>query len=239
MEIGTKLKNARVKSGLTQEKVAEKIGVSRQSMSNWENGRSYPDIISVIKLSDLYSVSLDELLKEDKKMIEHLNESTNTVKSRKRLTWFIMAGAYLLIWVAAVLLFHVVSGITDIQSDEGKVLFVGYVVGVLYLALPLVSAVLSAMIGYLTERWRKWILPAAFSAMEAAALLFTIGTRYNDHMGLRAFWRSIVRQVFLAFVFTFIACAVTMAVGLLIRYLKGRKGNDISENDNTPGRAGA
>ncbi len=85
MEIGKKLKAARTASGLTQEKVAEEILVSRQTISNWENEKSYPDIISVIKLSDLYSVSLDELLKGDEKMIEHLEESTDIVNSNKKL----------------------------------------------------------------------------------------------------------------------------------------------------------
>lgn len=64
MEIGKKLKKARVQSGLTQENVAEKINVSRQAISNWENEKSYPDIISVIELSNLYSISLDDLLKQ-------------------------------------------------------------------------------------------------------------------------------------------------------------------------------
>ena len=63
MEIGKKLKDARMKSGFTQEAVAEKINVSRQTISNWENEKSYPDIISVIELSSLYSISLDDLLK--------------------------------------------------------------------------------------------------------------------------------------------------------------------------------
>lgn len=85
MEIGKKLKDARIGSGLTQESVAEKINVSRQTISNWENEKSYPDIISVIKLSDLYSISLDSLLKGDNKMIEHLEESTNVIKSNQRL----------------------------------------------------------------------------------------------------------------------------------------------------------
>ncbi|MGG7098616.1 helix-turn-helix domain-containing protein [Clostridium sardiniense] len=85
MEVGSKLKNARIGSGFTQEKVAEKIQVSRQTISNWENEKSYPDIISVIKLSDLYSISLDELLKGDSKMIKHLEESTNVVSSNKKL----------------------------------------------------------------------------------------------------------------------------------------------------------
>ena len=84
MEIGKKLKDARMKSGFTQEAVAEKINVSRQTISNWENEKSYPDIISVIELSSLYSIS-DDLLKGDERMMEHLEESTNVVKSNQKL----------------------------------------------------------------------------------------------------------------------------------------------------------
>lgn len=97
MNIGNKLKIARAGSGLTQEEVAEKLQVSRQTISNWETEKSYPDIVSVIKLSDLYKVSLDELLKGDKKMIDHLNESTNIVKSNKKLIIAILANVFLLI----------------------------------------------------------------------------------------------------------------------------------------------
>ena len=101
MEIGKKLKNARMEAGLTQEKAAEKTGVSRQTISNWENEKSYPDIISVIALSDLYSVSLDELLKVDKKMTEHLAESTDVVKSNKKLTGAIILNIVLMILLIA------------------------------------------------------------------------------------------------------------------------------------------
>lgn len=101
MEIGKKLKNARIEAGLTQEKAAEKIDVSRQTISNWENEKSYPDIISVIALSDLYSVSLDELLKGDQKMAEHLEESTNVVKSNRKLTGAILLNIILMILLIA------------------------------------------------------------------------------------------------------------------------------------------
>ena len=101
MEIGKKLKNARIEAGITQEKAAEKIDVSRQTISNWENEKSYPDIISVIALSDLYSVSLDELLKGDQKMAEHLEESTNVVKSNKKLTGAILLNIILMILLIA------------------------------------------------------------------------------------------------------------------------------------------
>ena len=90
MEIGKKLKDARMRSGFTQESVSEKVNVSRQTISNWENEKSYPDIISVIELSNLYSISLDELLKGDEKMMEHLEESTNVVKSTRKLIGVIL-----------------------------------------------------------------------------------------------------------------------------------------------------
>ena len=85
MEIGKKLKEARLNRDLTQEVIAEKLNVSRQTISNWENEKSYPDIISVIELSNLYSISLDDLLKGDDAMMEHLQESTNVVKSNQKL----------------------------------------------------------------------------------------------------------------------------------------------------------
>ncbi len=109
MEIGSKLKNARKNKGLTQEQAAEALGVSRQTISNWENNKSYPDIISVIKMSDCYSVSLDHLLKEENTMKqsyqEFLEESTNVVKAKRRLEKIILFSAYLIAWTIATVVF--------------------------------------------------------------------------------------------------------------------------------------
>ena len=85
MEMGRKLKEARQMRGLTQENVAEKLNVSRQTISNWETEKFYPDILYVLQLSDLYQISLDELLKGDERMIQHLEDSTNIVKSNKKI----------------------------------------------------------------------------------------------------------------------------------------------------------
>lgn len=104
MEIGKKLKEERMSSGLTQERVAEEIDVSRQTISNWENEKSYPDIVSVIRLSSLYSISLDELLKGDMKMMEHLEESTNVVKSNQKL---ISAAVVNIVLIAALVMMNV------------------------------------------------------------------------------------------------------------------------------------
>lgn len=108
MNISEKLKQARLAAGLTQEVSAERIGVSRQSISNWENGKTYPDIISVINLSDVYDVSLDSLLKGDTEMKKHLKESTDVTKSNKLLSVSIVIA----VWgaVAAALLFRFFVG---------------------------------------------------------------------------------------------------------------------------------
>ena len=75
MEIGQKLKEKRTALGLSQEQLAEQLGITRQTVANWEKGKTSPDIASVQKLSALYSVSLDELLKEDTSMRKHVEES--------------------------------------------------------------------------------------------------------------------------------------------------------------------
>lgn len=85
MEIGSKLKNARNEKGITQEQVAELLGVSRQTISNWENNKSYPDIISVIKMSDIYFISLDHLLKEEKSMKQTYQSRGRAVMTLKNI----------------------------------------------------------------------------------------------------------------------------------------------------------
>lgn len=114
MEIGNKLKKARNDKGITQEQAAELLDVSRQTISNWENNKSYPDIISVIKMSDIYSVSLDHLLKEGNSMKQtyqdFLEESTNTVKARRKLEKIMLFSTYFLVWVTAMVIFWQVKG---------------------------------------------------------------------------------------------------------------------------------
>ncbi len=91
MKISERLREARLQANLSQEKLAEEIYVSRQTISNWENGKTYPDIMSILLLSDLYEISLDELLKGDKAMVKYLEESTNTVESNKKIIFGIIA----------------------------------------------------------------------------------------------------------------------------------------------------
>ena len=65
MELGKQIKKHRVTAQLSQEELAERIYVSRQTISNWENDKSYPDVNSLVLLSETFQVSLDKLIKGD------------------------------------------------------------------------------------------------------------------------------------------------------------------------------
>ncbi|MBQ8598302.1 MAG: helix-turn-helix transcriptional regulator, partial [Lachnospiraceae bacterium] len=100
MNIGDKIKNAREENNLTQSQAAESLMVSRQTISNWETGKSLPDILSVIRMSELYQISLDELLKGDKAMMAQIEKDIEIRKTEKNIikyAWIsILAGVIIL-----------------------------------------------------------------------------------------------------------------------------------------------
>lgn len=65
MELSRQLRMKREKHGLSQDEVAKTIFVSRQTISNWENDRTYPDVQSLLILSQLYDTTVDELIQGD------------------------------------------------------------------------------------------------------------------------------------------------------------------------------
>lgn len=93
MEIGTQIKQRRTAAGLSQEELADRIFVTRQTLSNWENDKTYPDINSLLRLSELFHVSLDELVKGDIQIMEERikREDINTYRVEERRTGWIVA----------------------------------------------------------------------------------------------------------------------------------------------------
>lgn len=85
MSLGNNLFQARKKVGLSQEIVAEKLGVSRQTVSKWETDETVPDIYQTKKLAKLYNLTLDELIEFDidVKEIEEVIKNTNKEKEAK------------------------------------------------------------------------------------------------------------------------------------------------------------
>jgi transcriptional regulator with XRE-family HTH domain len=65
MNLPVRLKELRKKNNMTQEEVAEKIHISRQTLSNWETGKSYPDLQSLLYLCELYNTTLYDLVNQD------------------------------------------------------------------------------------------------------------------------------------------------------------------------------
>ncbi|QGG61877.1 helix-turn-helix domain-containing protein [Loigolactobacillus bifermentans] len=80
MMIGEQLQQARQARQLSQEQVAEQLAVSRQTISNWETEKSYPDIERVLRLAELYQLSLDELLRRDPQLIHAWQVASDQVK---------------------------------------------------------------------------------------------------------------------------------------------------------------
>lgn len=80
MEVGAQIKKYRSNMGISQEELAEKVYVSRQTVSNWETGKNYPDIHSVLLLSSVFNVSLDQLIKGDVEIMKNEIKETEIKK---------------------------------------------------------------------------------------------------------------------------------------------------------------
>ena len=172
VDIGGKIKKSRTDAKITQEQAAQALGISRQTISNWENERSYPDIVSVLKMSDLYSVSLDYLLKGEgtmKDYLDYIEESTNTVKSKTRLSKLLLVLSYLVIWAFNIMASWRFSAGSITEAQAG---------GVQWLMLPAVTIILSLLIGK-NNYWgkHKWLAPIGFGLMFMLSVYASYGMR--------------------------------------------------------------
>ncbi|VTS43287.1 transcriptional regulator [Streptococcus pseudoporcinus] len=126
MELGEKLSSCRKKAGFSQEDLAEKIYVSRQTISNWENNRSYPDIHSLIALVNLFNLSLDQLVEGDidemKKIVQR-----DDLKKFNRDGWAMTIGLLIMALTAYPLIYFLGKG--------GFVIFIFEWFVVMYFAL--------------------------------------------------------------------------------------------------------
>ena len=75
MEVGKRIREEREKLGLSQEDLARRIFVSRQTVSNWETGKTYPDVQSLLLLSNLFGASVDSLVKGDVEAMQEKMEN--------------------------------------------------------------------------------------------------------------------------------------------------------------------
>lgn len=156
MDIGAKIKTERQSVGLTQEALAEKLKTTRQTVSNWENNRSYPDIVSLIEMSNIFNISIDELIKSDDKMLEYFSKNTNSIKQSSKVKKIIEITVYLFVWVICLIIFQLTNSYIGGAKDDIIMFFI----------IPLTAFIISAFIGNDTH-WKtsKYLFSLFFGAM--------------------------------------------------------------------------
>lgn len=215
-DIGSKIQAARLEKNMTQEQVAGLLEVSRQTISNRENAKSYPDIVSVIKMSECYDVSLDYLLKGEQKMntyYDYLEESTNVVKSNANRNKIITILSYMLVWAIAMIVFWFFTSGSDAM---------GYSLMFLWIILPVTTFVVSIVIGK-NDFWKKgkWAFTLFFGVMYMLAEYGTFKMANNiafDKLNAPD-WGMIV------------AGAIISAIGMLLGSLCNKKRNKQKNQD--------
>ena len=123
MNFNDRLADLRRRKGLSQEQLGYELGVSRQTVSKWELGQSYPDFQKLVLLSDYYEMSLDELVKgvdvgdvralnESEKQISSIYSDMEGGKALVRKVWraFLVGGCIVLAFFAVIVAYGVVSG---------------------------------------------------------------------------------------------------------------------------------
>ena len=105
MQFSDKLKQARQQHHLTQMQVGTQLHVSAKTISSWENGRSFPDISTLVSISDLYQIPLDQLLREDQDIVQHyetISKQAQRYQKYFQITYFLNILLILAIWAVQI-----------------------------------------------------------------------------------------------------------------------------------------
>jgi transcriptional regulator with XRE-family HTH domain len=166
MNVGEKIKKIRKMAGMTQEELAEKMNVSRQTISKWEKEISSPDLDSAIALCELFEISLDDLMKGEQSVREEKISLQDMIKINQRnqkQTVLLISGLFFLMIGALATLF-----IVAIESSTNSIEYMlyRYIVTGQYSSAPIdygrlmAPAILLIAIGvilsmvYTIEKWK-------------------------------------------------------------------------------------
>ncbi len=118
--LSEKIYALRKKNNLSQEELAEKIGVSRQAISKWESGTSLPEIEKLISLSEYFNVSIDYLVKEqaEDEQMEEKPKAANEIKPQNRAMARRIGLVICVVGIACLILWGVVSVILPANTEQ-------------------------------------------------------------------------------------------------------------------------
>ena len=196
MEIANQIKRLRIEKGLSQDQLAEKIFVSRQTVSNWENEKTYPDIKSLILLSEVFETSLDALIKGD------LNEMKRQIDGQEyakflRNSW-ILTIMFIVMLVTPIPLAHFLG-------RWGLAVYIAIVAVTMYFAVKI-------------ERYKKKYDIQTFKEISA----FMDGKSLSDIEKAREEGKRPYQKVLLAVCSALIALAVCAGMILIFKAVSGR-----------------
>lgn len=162
MDLGSRIKTEREKLNLSQDELAQRMDISRQAISKWETGKSYPDIEKILQLSNIFNLSLDELVKGDKNFQANLIREGRTNMSGLTILGYLLVVLGVIVGIWGGTLYPV-----NLMNSD----FMSFLVG----GLVLLTAGMA-----LIRNLPNWLLVGAVAVTAAAVVVYLIGF----HMGV-------------------------------------------------------
>lgn len=189
MDIGSRIKKYREEQNISQEELALKIFVSRQTISNWETDKSYPDIKSLIMLSNIFNVSLDNFIKKD------IEEMRKIIDSKKVKEFNVMSYVFLVEMLVLIISAYPLFKLLD---------FIGFII---WISLYIISFGTASII----ERFKKENNIQTYKEIIA----FIDGKKLTYEETQQEIGKRMYQKIILAFVtgiITFIVCLIMMFI---------------------------
>ncbi|ATO45511.1 hypothetical protein C5L30_001996 [Companilactobacillus farciminis] len=147
MDFGAQMKKLRTSRGLTQGQVAQKLNVSRQTISSWENNRNLPDLEMVVLIARIFNISLDNLILGDPTMTNKLVKDGSEMKRAKWNLYFSLSMIFA--GIISFLLFRLIGSTVDSNGYLQEPFFL-VPIGYLFLLVGLIDGVI-----YLVQRFKR------------------------------------------------------------------------------------
>lgn len=191
MELGSQIKKYRNELSLSQDALAERVYVSRQTISNWENDKSYPDVNSLVLLSEVFQTSIDNLIKGDVEVMKEQVSSEERKKFEKLSSLY--AILFLVLMISPIPLVH----------------YLEFVV----IAIWSVLTVATLFIAFAVEKKKKQFDIQTYKEIIA----FSEGTRLDEIEKIREEGKRPYQKVLLAMGSALVTLIIAMLFGLLLK----------------------